>query len=231
MANNQIETFADITETWLHAERESDKRAFWRTLTRGGWFRACRQAVRQKDYSVLTAWLDESDATKRDIITFNGDESAQMALTHVHCGLAACNDQHSTPALLPSGFCRDLMRALADLPLRSTLRDFSLTALLVDLARNEGITAVLTLELLEDGAGDFYPAPELAFLRDADFQQAEANARAAVHTVAQWSSQYDVRWRLQRRDGKPVTSLGGPSLGAAFALGISTLLAREDNQE
>ena len=231
MPTNQIETFNDITDAWRAAERESDKRALWRTLARGGWLRACREAAHRKDQAAFTVWLDESDETRRDIIPFNGDDGAQMVLTHIRCGLAVCDGRDTDPVNSASGFCRDLIRVLSDSPLRPAKRDLSLTTLLVDMARNEGVTAVLTLELIMDGIGDFYPVPELAFLRDADFQLAEANARAAVHTVTHWPSSYDVRWRLQRRDGKALTNLSGPSLGAAFSLGISTLLASEERVE
>jgi len=230
MSSDQLETFDDLLRAWQKAERESDKRAFWRTLARGGWFRACHEAARRKDRAAFTAWLDGGDATKHELITFNGDAAAQMAFTHLRCGLAVCNDREPE-AHHASGFCRDLIRVLADVPLRPAKRSLSFTTLLVDVARNEGVTAVLTLELIPDGGGDFYPTPELAFLRDADFQQAETNARAAVHTVTQWPSSYDVRWLLQRRDGKPLTNLSGPSLGAAFSLGISALLAGEERKE
>jgi hypothetical protein len=236
MPAGQLETFDDILDAWQKAERESDKRALWRTLARGGWFRACREAARRKDPTAFTSWLAESDATKRDILTFNGDDIARMALAHLRCGLAVCNGAKVAPAEADPdndshGFRWDLILALSDSPLRPVQRNLSLTTLLVDTARNEGVTAVLTLELIREGSGDFYPVPELAFLRDADFQQAETNARAAVHTITQWPSSYDVRWRLQRRDGKPLTNLSGPSLGAAFSLGISTLLASEEREE
>jgi hypothetical protein len=233
MPSGQIETFDDILDVWQKAERESDKRALWRTLARGGWFRACHKAARHKDPTPFISWLDESDATKRDIITFNGEDTARMALTHLRCGLAVCHRVDVDAAKVDPtndspGFCRDLMLALSDSPLRPVRQSLSLTTLLVDVARNEGVTAVLTLELIKEGSGDFYPVPELAFLRDADFQQAETNARAAVHTITQWPPSYDVRWRLQRRDGKPLTNLSGPSLGAAFSLGVSVLLAGEE---
>lgn len=236
MPAGQLETFDDILDAWKKAERESDKRALWRTLARGGWFRACHEAACRKDPTLFVSWLDESDGTKRDIITFNGDDSARMALIHLRCGLAVCNGAEGDPVTMDPrhaspGFRQDLMLALADSPLRPAQRSLSLTTLLVDIARNEGVTSILTLELIKKGSGDFYPVPELAFLRDTDFQQAEMDARAAVHTITHWSPAYDVRWRLQRRDGKPLVNLSGPSFGAAFSLGISALLAGEEREE
>lgn len=233
MPSSQLETLDDILDAWQKAERESDKRALWRALARGGWLRACREAARRKDPTAFISWLNESNATKREIISFNGDATARMALTHLRCGLAVCEGSATVPPSDgSSGFWRDLVLTLSDSPLRPAQRRLSLTTLLVDMARDEGVTAVLTLELImQEGSGDFYPVPELAFLRDADFQQAEINARIAARTVIQWSPSYDVRWRLQRRDGKPLTNLSGPSLGAAFSLGISTLLAGNEGAD
>ncbi len=222
-----METFEDILDAWSKAARESDKRALWRTLARGGWFLACRTAVQQQDRATITTWLDDTQATPHAILQFNGPQAAQMVHTHLTCSLAACDANVPPPVLTPSGLCRDLSLALTGQPLRQAERDLSMTVLLVDTARNEGVVATLTLELLPSGSGEFYPAPELAFLRDEDFRQAEDNARAALAQTGFADHHHDVRWRLQRRDNKPLTSLSGPSLGAAFALGIGKLCAEQ----
>jgi hypothetical protein len=107
------------------------------------------------------------------------------------------------------------------------VRDLSLPVLLVDIARNEGVVATLTLELMPDGNGGLYPIPELALIRDTDFRRAEDEARVCGEEVELWQKGRDVRWRLQRRDGKPIVNLTGPSLGAAFTLGIVKLFAEE----
>ncbi|NOT52997.1 MAG: hypothetical protein HOP18_00185, partial [Deltaproteobacteria bacterium] len=212
---------------WSNAARESDKRALWRTLARGGWFLACRIAVQQQDRATISTWLEDTQATPHAIIQFNGPQSAQMVYTHLACGLAACDTNVPSHTLTPPGFCRDLSLALMGQPLRQAERALSMTVLLVDTARNEGVVATLTLELLPSGSGEFYPAPELAFLRDDDFRQAEDNAHAVLAPTSFTDQHHDVRWRLQRRDNKPLTSLFGPSLGAAFALGIGKLCAEE----
>jgi hypothetical protein len=222
-----METFAHILDAWRTAERESDKRALWRTLARGGWLQACRDAVQRQDRLVLTTWLDVSNTTTQDIIQYNGPDAARMVDIHLRCSLAACGHEGQMLTQPSPGFCRDLVLLLSDASLRQAERTTTMTVLLVDTARNEGVTAVLTLELMSDGSGALYPAPELAFLRDADFQQAEANAGAAISAAGLWTPDTDVRWRLQRRDGKPLTSLSGPSLGAAFALGVSKLLTEQ----
>jgi hypothetical protein len=220
-----METFADILDVWRTAARESDKRALWRTLARGGWFQACRSAVQQHDRVTVTTWLEETRTTPHEIIQFNGPHAAQTVYTHLTCSLAACEATDPPRGLTPPGFCYDLSLALLGQPLRQARQDLGMTVLLVDMARNEGVVATLTLELLPDGSGEFYPAPALAFLRDDDFRQAEDNARTALAQTSFVDRHQDVRWRLQRRDNKPLTSLSGPSLGAAFALGIGKLCA------
>jgi hypothetical protein len=225
MPSNHIETLTDILQEWSRAEREPDKRALWRKLARGGWLQVCRNAVHRKERVQLTTWLEHPSPDIQDIVEFNGAEAAQLTRLHLHCALAACA---ASAQILPEasrGFCRDLMLLLSGAQPRSAEREVCIMTLLVDTARNEGVVATLTLELLTDGQGELYPTPELAFLRDADFQQAEATACAALQATPFWSHHHDVRWRLQRRDGKPVTNLSGPSMGAAFALGMGRLLA------
>lgn len=239
MPSGQIQTFDEIITAWRKAERESDKRAVWRALARGGWFRACRDAVQRGDQVTLEVWLDNGgDPVTQDIMQFNGAEGAQMVQTHLLCGLVACQTRESAPlerlqalqeagasSAASLGFCRDLIQEFLGEPLHAAERDLSLTVLLVDTARNEGVVATLTLELVPDGRGEFYPVPELAFIRDVDFRQAEENAHGCSAGTELWHKGWDVRWRLQRRDGKALFNLTGPSLGAAFALGIGKLLA------
>src|SRR5712692_2406717 len=93
MPLGQTNTFREIEVEWHRAERESDKRAVWRALARGGWFRACRDAVQRNDRTTLETWLDAGDTTKQDIVQFNGTEAAQMVRTHMLCGLAVCRTQ------------------------------------------------------------------------------------------------------------------------------------------
>jgi hypothetical protein len=172
-------------------------------------------------------------------VQFNGTEAAEMVRTHLRCGLVACRIRASArlrlrdaiatemPSNVPFGFCQDLTQVLLGESPRPAEQSVSLPVLLVDTARNEGIVAMLTLELVSGGRGEFYPIPALAFLRDSDFRQAEENARACVAGIALQQNHHDVRWRLQRRDGKAIVNLSGPSLGAAFALGIGKLFAGE----
>jgi hypothetical protein len=220
-----METFADILDTWRTTARESDKRALWRTLARGGWLQACRAAVQRQDRVTLTNWLDETQTIQQEILQFSDPQAAQTVYTHLACSLAACEEDAPTLVLTPPGFCHDLRLALLGQPLRQAERDLSMTVLLVDTARNEGVVATLTLELLPHGSGEFYPAPALAFLRDDEFRQAEDNARVYLEQTSFADQHKDVRWRLRRRDHKPLTSLSGPSMGAAFALGIGKLCA------
>lgn len=232
----QNETLDDIETAWHQAERESDKRALWRVLARGGLLRACREAVQRDDHETLGSWLGANNVTQQDIIQFNGPETAQIARTHLQCGLLACQTREFTQPerqktlcaagvslAAPVGFCSDLIQEFLGEPSRQAERKQSLTVLLVDTIRNEGVTALLTLESLSNGNGGLYPIPEQAFIRDSDFRQAEDNARTYVMGTGIWRADWDVRWRLQRRDGKPLANLTGPSLGAAFALGVEKL--------
>jgi hypothetical protein len=239
MPGGQIETFADIISAWHKAVREAEKRAVWRTLARGGWFCACQEAAQRGDQGTFAAWLDPANLTQQEIMQFNGPEAAEMVRTHLRCGLGACRVRASAqprlldalattvPNSVPLGFCHDLTQILLGESPRPAGRSIALPVLLVDTARNEGIVAVLTLELVSEGRGEFYPIAALAFLRDADFRQAEENARACVAGIALQENHHDVRWWLQRRDGKAIVNLSGPSLGAAFALGIGKLFAGE----
>ena len=85
----------------------------------------------------------------------------------------------------------------------------------------------LTLGLVPEGSGNFYPTPELAFLRDETFCQAEADAREWIIREGLQDRSYDVRWQLRRNDSKALVNLIGPSMGAAFALGMAKLLVGE----
>lgn len=231
---NQLDSFEDILQEWNRAERESDKRAVWRTLARGGWFRACLNGVRGKDIEGLRGWLDASAPPFQEIIHFNGEEAARLVQSYLRCGVAALQPsstkeelnaalQPAATSLTPLGFCRDLVNIFLEQPPRPAVQTLSSTVLLVDTARNDGVVATLTLELVSEGNRDLYSIPELAFLRLADFHEAENNARACVIDSQLWRHAHDVRWRLQRLDGKPLANLSGPSLGAAFALGIGKL--------
>jgi len=236
MPRSQIQTFNDIEVAWRRAERESDKRAVWRVLAKGGWLSACREAVRLNERATLEMWLDARDSTKQDIVQFVGLEAAQLVHIHLRCGLVGCRVREGTvrellhtelEAIAPKasrGFCCDLTLALVGDPLRKAERDLSLDVLLVDTARNEGVGASLLLELISNGQGECYAAPELVFLRDKDARQAEDNACAYVKEIGLWRKEWDVRWQLHRRDGKPLVTLSGPSLGAAFTLGLAKLL-------
>jgi hypothetical protein len=238
MLSGQITTFSELAVAWREAERESDRRAVWRMLARGGWFRACKEAVQVGDQATLEIWLDEGDRTKQDIIQFNGADLAQMVHLYLLCSLVACRIrslasldrgkalQETVAAASASlGFCHDLTLALMGEPLCRAQKDVSMSVLLVETTRNEGVVATLMLELIPDGKGDFYPVPELSFLRDPDFRQTEDNARECLQRMELWKREWNVRWRLQRHDDKPVVNLTGPSLGAAFALGLGKLFA------
>ena len=130
---------------------------------------------------------------------------------------------------LPLVFFRDLLATLLpDTPgHRQGLRSepsVSVTALLVGKTQRQGIVATLSLEQRSDGSGLCYPASELAFVRrDPAFRAAEHNACTYVKDAGLWTPDQDVRWRVERRDGQPITTLTGSSMGFSFALGLAKL--------
>lgn len=205
-----------------------------------GWFHACRTWVQgglsPDEFTEIQHLLDSLNEYHRSI-----------AQAHLDCARLLLNRQWtstSAPVLtedlckiaektgLALGFLRDMVQELLPEEFgggqpRQPVRDpLSLTALLVDEAQVKGVIANLTLELMPDGTGALYPAPALAFVtRDKDFRQAEDNARQYVRREGLWQEEWDVRWRLKRRDGKPLSPwLTGNSAGLAFALGLAKLL-------
>ncbi|MBV7339281.1 hypothetical protein KFU94_65905 [Chloroflexi bacterium TSY] len=99
----------------------------------------------------------------------------------------------------------------------------------VPLMIGKGTIANLTLELLSDlGNGELYPDPKtMSFVtRNEAFRQAEENAAAYVRAegLREGNAKPDIRWRLERQDGRPFLSVEGGSAGGAFALGQTKLL-------
>ena len=92
---------------------------------------------------------------------------------------------------------------------------------------SEGITADLTLDLLDEGDGTLYPDPETMSFVDfgEKFLESQQNAIHAIHKRGRWAKDKDVRWKIERQDGKPLRVLDGGSAGATFALGLSKLYA------
>jgi hypothetical protein len=91
-----------------------------------------------------------------------------------------------------------------------------------------GVIAQLILEQLSDAGGGFlFPdaAAMSTVIREQDFQNSEQAAVACVRAHHLWpaGSSVDVRWKLTRQDGKPLSQLEGGSAGAAFALGLIKL--------
>jgi hypothetical protein len=189
------------------------------------------------------------------LIDHGGESDAEtyfshMIRAHLCCAYAALQGQgpSGTVSLLDTTFSDDLAAVAkeTDVPLpffhnlyqellpkecrswqlRQPRRSISLSALLVRKNQGRGVVTTLTLELMPDGIGTLYPAPELAFVRrDQAFRDSENAARAYVERLRLWRKDQDVRWRIQPR-GKsgPLRVLAGPSMGFAFALGLAKLL-------
>lgn len=129
-----------------------------------------------------------------------------------------------------SGWAWDLVCHFWNTP-RRPAHTTTTTTLLVDEWTGDGYVARLTMEWLpEEGTGDLYPDPvTLPFLiRDQSFLEAERNAVNAMRENSSlWSSSHaDVRWRLERQDGRQLLHIGGGSAGGAFALALAHLMTK-----
>ena len=102
-----------------------------------------------------------------------------------------------------------------------------ITLLLLD-EREQGMTAELFLELLQDGRGTLYPDPEtMSFVSLKDsFQESLREAVRLAQAQDVWPGERDIRWRIERQDGRPLTALDGGSAGGAYALGLLKLLVQ-----
>jgi hypothetical protein len=113
---------------------------------------------------------------------------------------------------------------------RKVDRAIRVSALLVEkLGRSDenGVVATLLLERLLQGTGTFVRATNQAFVqRLPDFVNAENDACEYVRRIGLWRNDWDVRWQMEMRDGKPVPNvLKGPSAGAGLAVAIAWLFA------
>ncbi|HED19285.1 MAG TPA: hypothetical protein ENI74_07275, partial [Gammaproteobacteria bacterium] len=238
----------DIQDKWEDCRSEPQRQKLWQQLTRpeGSWFRACQEAVaachEQPDacQAAFQHWLSH-DTTGSAVRYCDYDYplKSQSAILRAffHLGLLACKHGATIPdqevsALtetvgISTGLLSDIGCYLCKQSLRKAEHSVELTALLVN-HDDDGVPARLTLELVGDGAGKIYPVPELSLCRDKTFVASE-------NTVAELFSRQlngsDIRWSLQRLDGKPLGHLTGPSMGAAFALGLRWLFDPPDGSE
>jgi hypothetical protein len=109
--------------------------------------------------------------------------------------------------------------------------EVKLSALLIYEATSFGVAVQLILERIKNGHGEVYPAPvphAFTVIKPC-FKQAIDNAVGYVKVkTGLLMDEFDVRFRLERYDKKPLPSpLSGPSLGAGFAIGLLKLLAGE----
>ena len=172
------------------------------------------------------------EGSTTDIIEMRADADTTSAVLFFG-GVAHYFRQIAQETDLPLVFFRDLLDTFL---LENTRHNHdsqsaspvSLTALLVGTTQRQGIVATLSLEQRSDGSGLCYPAPNLAFVRrDPTFREAERDACTYVKDAGLWKPDQDVRWRVERRDGQPITTLTGSSMGFAFALGLAKLFTSE----
>jgi len=134
--------------------------------------------------------------------------------------------QLSWPSSLTAEWAWDAVTNFGKTP-RNVLHTIKIAVLLLE--RNVGITADLTLALIEEGQGVLYPDPEtMSFvLGGEEFLQSGKNAVAFVREQGLWPKTKDVRWMIVRRSPEPMFEIHGGSAGGAFALGLARLLANE----
>lgn len=130
------------------------------------------------------------------------------------------------PKPLSSEWAWDTVAAFGKTP-RRVLKRAKIAVLLLE--NNAGITADLTLELIEEGRGTLYSNPEtMSFvLCGEDFLQSEQNAIAFLHEEKLWPKSNDIRWMITRKSYEPIFEINGGSAGGAFALGLAKLLNTE----
>ena len=203
-----------------------------------GWFAACQSWVARKGPSpdghpeiqeVLYHFSRSRDPFRYAVARAHLDVARLLLDSHQPspADLRAIAEQ----AGIRAGLLRDLIQEL--LPAdrggggpRPKAGTQALMALLVDHVENRGVAAWLDLDLIADGAGEFYPHPGLAFVaRDERWVQAEETACDYVQKAGIWTGQdrLDIRWSLLGRNEIP-SALNGDSIGAAFALGLVRLL-------
>jgi hypothetical protein len=131
------------------------------------------------------------------------------------------------PAPLNAAWARDTIACFWK-NCRQPIRSQRVTLLLLD-EDEQGFTADLSLDLLENGNGTLYPDPEsMSFVRLSEsFLESIQRARAAVLQMEGRLEGEDVRWKIERQDGKTLSCLEGGSAGGAFALALVKLLSAD----
>lgn len=235
----------DIQNQWQDRLSEPQREALWLHLTRpnGLWLTACQEVIEPHQdnldevKTLLQDWLNcvgKDTAAGYCMNTYSLEHQSSNLYTLFQSTLLVLDHGSSIPpeefttlasnANLSPGHLADLHLYLRNQELRPSQQQCTLIALLVDKELN-GIPTALTLELLREGTGTFYPTPSLTLCRDSAFMNAEINACCNYKDAL---TNYDVRWRLERLDGKDLGHLTGASMGAAFALGLKCLLEPSD---
>jgi len=209
------------------------------------WFHACRALVHggpDIDDTVVGAILKEFDAAW-------GREVARMGELHLECARlfrggplrplpVPRRAQLAKTFAVPFGLVRDLDAELIAPAAASDpaggdgngyAAEIAFPLLLVKKRRKgkeRGVQTTLKLRLMNDGRGEFYPAPAIAFIRRAPlFVGAQDDACALLNKMGLQTARLDVRWILERPHGKPLPlALEGDSAGAAFAFAGAALL-------
>lgn len=225
-----------IHKQWQDCQSDFQRERFWRALTcpSGLWLQALREfATAGSDTTLATEGL-AAGFDAHPLLNYSaGDFSAEyqqhtlLALLRiarlVNQQSGTFSDQSlqrlATELCIAPGLIADIVASLTGEQLRHALESTSICVLLVN-DENTAVPATLTLESVDEGSGEIYPIPELLLCRDDRFRQAERLAASRLSG----DEHFDIRWKLDRLDGKAVGHLTGPSMGAAFAAGIRALI-------
>jgi energy-coupling factor transporter ATP-binding protein EcfA2 len=223
----------DISKKWAACQSVVERERLWRHLMRpdGQWLSACKEAA-QPSYDSTTALQMLADTQPDSLLAFNRvslanaaepgpDTILKIALGLQETGLSETTIKNLADSTgIPTGFASDIALHLTSSRPRPGRQDIKITCLLIDPDDNS-VSVSLKLELVTNGSGAIYPVPELALCRDQAFMAQETLALAAISSLP---ADCDIRWSVTRLDGEEIASLSGPSMGAAFALGIKALV-------
>lgn len=227
------------------------RQAFWQELIspkreRCGWWKASLHESKRNDcIAVLDPWI-RREGRKREIVEFGGPAQAEMIQLHFVAAQfvnqnwnwvnGTISGSPQLPANLrgPKGLLNDLIHEFGSGKMRPPVHKQSITGVLIDEGQysQPGVVVMITLEAINGGNGSFYPTPAFALLDlYPEFQDGLENSLRMVRdTLGIWRDGYDVRWRIDRTDGRELSStLKGGSAGAAFAFALAKLFAQEQN--
>jgi hypothetical protein len=201
-------------------------------LNERGCFNQCAKALQngflQDDWHVQLKAIDSPNDFQKAVIRFHEACTRAMSNDHRFGGepdkqtLDALAKKHRFPQVVARALCRELKGDHRDQVLASSVTQAALV-----LEDGEGQVMDLTLELIEDGSGEIYPAPEMLFVEtDPDFCDAITQAFRWIKGKELLPDTCDVRWRLKTQSSNHIwpDRITGDSAGGAFLFALVQLV-------